>query len=51
MICARAVDHGQRETDDAAQRIEAARGVLGVLDLGQDLAGAIEEQRAGIGDA
>ena len=27
----------------------AARGVFGVLDLGQDFAGTIEKQRAGIG--
>jgi hypothetical protein len=44
-----AVDHGDRKPDDAAERIEAARGVLGVLDLAQDFSGAVEKQRAGIG--
>lgn len=44
---ARAVNHGDRETDGATERIKPARGVFGILDLGQNFAGAIEEQRAG----
>ena len=47
---ARAIDHWQREADDAAQWIEAARRVFGVLDFGEDLARPIQEQRARIGD-
>jgi hypothetical protein len=30
------------------QRIDAACGILGILDFGEDFAGAIEEQRSAI---
>ena len=45
-----AIDHRQCQANDAAQGIEAARRIFGVFDLGQDLAGAIEKQRTGIGN-
>ena len=43
-----AVEHRQRQADGAAQGIDAARGVFGVLDFGEDFARALEKQRAGI---
>lgn len=49
----RAVNHGQREADQTAQRIEPARSVLGVFKSGQDLACAFQKQLARVrqGDA
>jgi hypothetical protein len=40
---------GDDEPDGAAERIEAARGFLGVLDLAEDFARAIEERDASVG--
>ena len=44
-----AVDHGYRKADGAAQGIDTTRGIFGILDFGEDFAGAIQEQRAGVG--
>ena len=47
---ARTVHDRDREPDGAPQRVQPARCILGILDVGQYFASAVEEQRAGVGD-
>ncbi len=38
-----AVNHRQRQSDQAAKRVQAARGILGLLKSGQDFASAFQK--------